>query len=230
MSEGDYLLAAVLDRPEDDAVRLVYADWLEERGALDDADRAEFVRVQIELDDFLPRGDGRCSCCGCPPGELHAGSCRRAALLMREEALLDAGPAALPNRLAWRWHVHPDISCEFRRGFVASVSLTLADFLEHAAALFKAHPVESVALSDKQPYASPLYEERGWFKHGWCDSENDLPATSHIGRRLFALLPDEGLATGGLAPGPHFKFYVTAEAARDALSAACVAFGRSLRK
>lgn len=32
MSEGDQLLAAVLANPEDNAPRLIYADWLEEHG------------------------------------------------------------------------------------------------------------------------------------------------------------------------------------------------------
>jgi uncharacterized protein (TIGR02996 family) len=45
----DDLLRAVLAEPDDDAPRLVLADWLEEYG--DDADRARaaFIRVQCEL-------------------------------------------------------------------------------------------------------------------------------------------------------------------------------------
>ncbi len=38
----------ILDNPNDDAPRLIYADWLEENG---DTDRAEFIRVQIALED-----------------------------------------------------------------------------------------------------------------------------------------------------------------------------------
>ena len=45
MSDHAALLQAVHDRPGDDSVRLVYADWLEEQG--DDA-RAEFVRLQLD--------------------------------------------------------------------------------------------------------------------------------------------------------------------------------------
>ena len=44
MSERQSLLAAVTADPEDDAVRLVYADWLDENG---EAPRAEFIRTQI---------------------------------------------------------------------------------------------------------------------------------------------------------------------------------------
>ena len=39
-------LRTILASPEDDAPRLVYADWLDENG---DPDRAEFIRLQIRL-------------------------------------------------------------------------------------------------------------------------------------------------------------------------------------
>src|SRR5687767_4608593 len=45
MSQQAALLQAILDDPDDDAVRLVFADWCEENGQ---AERAEFVRLQIE--------------------------------------------------------------------------------------------------------------------------------------------------------------------------------------
>ena len=46
MSEAAAFLADICERPEDDAPRLVYADWLEEHG---EPDRAEFIRTQCEL-------------------------------------------------------------------------------------------------------------------------------------------------------------------------------------
>src|SRR5262245_30109619 len=39
-------LRAICDQPADDAPRLVYADWLEERG---DPERARFIRLQVAL-------------------------------------------------------------------------------------------------------------------------------------------------------------------------------------
>src|SRR5262249_5760086 len=44
MSDADALLAAICETPEDDAPRLVYADWLGEQG---DQDRARLIRGQI---------------------------------------------------------------------------------------------------------------------------------------------------------------------------------------
>src|SRR5262245_26190478 len=49
MSREQSLLQAILEAPDDDAVRLVYADWLEEHGTAHDTARAEFIRVQVEL-------------------------------------------------------------------------------------------------------------------------------------------------------------------------------------
>jgi uncharacterized protein (TIGR02996 family) len=49
--ENEGFLEAILADPEDDALRLIYADWLDEHG---DPERAEFIRVQIELARLPP--------------------------------------------------------------------------------------------------------------------------------------------------------------------------------
>ena len=49
------MLAKIRANPEDDAPRLVFADWLEEHG---EADLAAFIRLEIERDHF-PYGDAR---------------------------------------------------------------------------------------------------------------------------------------------------------------------------
>src|SRR5262249_46319231 len=61
------LLRALLETPEDDALRLVYADWLQENGQ---AERAEFIRVQCELarlkypdKHYHWHGHGKCDGC-----------------------------------------------------------------------------------------------------------------------------------------------------------------------
>jgi uncharacterized protein (TIGR02996 family) len=55
MTDGDALYRAILEQPDDDAPRLVWADWLEEHG---DADRAAFVRLECEWAALEP-GDPR---------------------------------------------------------------------------------------------------------------------------------------------------------------------------
>lgn len=49
MSDKKDLLRAICEYPKEDTPRLMYADWLEERGEDYDRDRAEFIRLQIEL-------------------------------------------------------------------------------------------------------------------------------------------------------------------------------------
>lgn len=49
MTTEDALLAAINAAPDDDLPRLVFADWLDERNGPGDAERSEFIRVQIEL-------------------------------------------------------------------------------------------------------------------------------------------------------------------------------------
>jgi uncharacterized protein (TIGR02996 family) len=46
MTDQDALLRAICENPDDDAPRLIYADWLDEHG---DPLQAEFIRTQIEL-------------------------------------------------------------------------------------------------------------------------------------------------------------------------------------
>jgi uncharacterized protein (TIGR02996 family) len=120
MTTEDALLAAVFADPADDAPRLIYADWLDEQG---DCDRAEFIRVQIEL-AHRGRGD--------PEGHY---------LRAREHALLAkhgrnwAAPLA---NLALSW--------SFRRGFVDGVKVAAATFLKRGADLFAAAPIRHVSL------------------------------------------------------------------------------------
>src|SRR5579884_3454044 len=45
-AQGRAFIQAIQETPEDDAPRLIYADWLEDHG---DADRAEFIRIQCRL-------------------------------------------------------------------------------------------------------------------------------------------------------------------------------------
>jgi uncharacterized protein (TIGR02996 family) len=55
MNHHDAFLRAVIEAPDDDTPRLVYADWLDDHG---DPDRADFIRVQCALDK-MPAGDPR---------------------------------------------------------------------------------------------------------------------------------------------------------------------------
>src|SRR5262245_31666860 len=109
MSDHEAFLSAILESPDDDAPRLVYADWLDEHG---DPDRATFIRVQIEL-ARLPEFDPQ-----------------RPRLRWAERQLRNAaGEAWLPPV--------PDLGRPtFRRGFVEAVEMGPWQFLTSAAGLF----------------------------------------------------------------------------------------------
>ena len=70
MTDPDALYAAILDNPADDTPRLVYADMLDDTGDPGLADRAAFIRCQIELSrDWAGHSDlshqGTRLCKGC---------------------------------------------------------------------------------------------------------------------------------------------------------------------
>lgn len=47
MTDRESFIAAIRANPDDDTLRLVFADWLQEQG---EDDRAEFIRAQVEFD------------------------------------------------------------------------------------------------------------------------------------------------------------------------------------
>ena len=53
MTEDEAFLAAIRENPRDDTTRLVYADWLDERGD----PRGEWLRIHVQLKQFV--ADGR---------------------------------------------------------------------------------------------------------------------------------------------------------------------------
>jgi uncharacterized protein (TIGR02996 family) len=120
MNESSFL-DAIAAQPDDDAVRVVYADWLEENGQ---SERAEFVRVQVELAG-LPVGD-----------ERNWDLCRRERQLLWRHGKHWARPL---RRVVRRWH--------FRRGFVEGVVLPARDFLKHSNDLFQLAPIRHVRLT-----------------------------------------------------------------------------------
>ncbi len=146
------LLAAVLDDYDDDLPRLALADWWEGNGR---DDRAEFVRVQCQLDRKPPDGErGNCHCFahGILLGDEHAEwgpLCRHCALRRRERELLDSLNCTYPiatNGYVWSLpcsHRRP----EFRRGFVRALTCTAADWLGHGDAITAAQPIEEVTLT-----------------------------------------------------------------------------------
>src|SRR5262249_12009141 len=124
VTDRDALYRAVLASPDDDTLRLVYADALEESG---ESHRAAFVRSQVEL-SRLPEYDARWV---------------RARYHERETK---PDPAwthqlELPEGIDWAREA-------FRRGLPAAIQVRDgAAFVAHAEELFARYPIESLELS-----------------------------------------------------------------------------------
>jgi uncharacterized protein (TIGR02996 family) len=56
MTEHEALIEAILDEPEDERRRLVYADWLEENGTFADGIRAKLIRLNLQEHRAKPGG------------------------------------------------------------------------------------------------------------------------------------------------------------------------------
>jgi uncharacterized protein (TIGR02996 family) len=116
-------LRTILADPDDDAPRLIYADWLDEQG---DADRAEFIRLQIRLARMESDEPG------------HAGIRRRAHELGR------AHHVEWTNQLPRFEHVNWEV---FERGFISAVKFESPEaYFQHAHDVFDAAPIQELRL------------------------------------------------------------------------------------
>ena len=139
-------LAAIIAAPADDLPRLIYADYLDERGR---SERAEFIRVQCELGNPFDAAK-RCRRAGavkCITGWQQSAWCpecvKTDALRRREAELLDA------HARDWWPPLDPDypVGWFFHRGFVARVTCGWDYWRRHAAAIRAATPLERVTLT-----------------------------------------------------------------------------------
>ncbi len=213
-------LREVIARPDDDAPRLIYADWLEEHG---DPDRAAFIRTEIEqakLPDDHPRWTE-----------------------LRDLAF------AMWRRHGARWYgdllpLAEDVGTE--RGFVESVELNASAFIRNAAALMARAPIRDVFLirykthfrravrcpelarverlqcNDEgstldgkdaaalaaSPYTERLRELNIWNSHVGADGCRALAASRRLARLERLHLGDNGVSNAGalaLAEATHLN-------------------------
>jgi uncharacterized protein (TIGR02996 family) len=121
-------LADIIENPDDDTPRLIYADWLEETGGEKEQTRAEFIRVQIAL-ARMENG---------PDDEDE-----RLRLKTRESLLLGLH---LGNWLAEVPRVGSD--ARFRRGFIEQITLSEEALIDHWYDLFRAAPIRNLILDE----------------------------------------------------------------------------------
>lgn len=211
---GAVLLRNVLADPASDDSRLIYADWLEEQG---EADRAEFIRVQIRLLGMRLQGT---------PSVYHPDdpdAAEQYTRLVERERELWA-----QNRQAWEvrcpgFDLGPASRAWWVRGFLTEIHLPLAAFLEHARDLFSRHPITAVVLASREPRGVEFLPTPDY---SWTLIRGDMDDDP-------AFLPLElwdrlaGFDTRHSAR-VFARRYPSPEAAHAALSAAAVSLGREL--
>lgn len=140
MTERDALLSSILADPDANAPRLIFADWLDEH---DEGERAEFIRVQIELAKFDRCTEGWSTESGFGNEVCQ---CKWHRLGRREKELLN-------DRRPGEWSgfhsdlFYPMTMWRWVRGFVSHVKCSAYDCLTHLDEMSKQQPIESVELT-----------------------------------------------------------------------------------
>src|SRR5437763_590257 len=118
MNLEEAFLREIMDRPDDDAPRLIYSVWLHDHGG--DCHRAALIRSQCEL-ERLPVRDRR-----------------RKALEREARGLLKAHATEWKQPLK-KAGIHGE--WEFRRGFIEKATIAAHEFVEVAEELFRLAPL-----------------------------------------------------------------------------------------
>lgn len=104
MPEESSFLRTICDRPDDDLPRLVYCDWLDENGQ---PERAEFIRIQIELSKLPNYTSDYADCPGCDGiGLTYHRVCSQCRGNGKKEHQQFDDHAKLLNRQRELWHNH----------------------------------------------------------------------------------------------------------------------------
>lgn len=145
MTLEDSFLEDIIAHPDDDAPRLVFADWLEENGQ---PARGEFIRRQIGAARLSARAAG---------AALSADEERQLEEeKARADALLEGQGRGWDARV--RRHL---VGYRYQRGFIEHVTLTATLFLSQGKTLFAQAPIRQVRLEHggkrvEEIAASPL--------------------------------------------------------------------------
>lgn len=202
MNDQDALLANIIANPDDDTVRLIYADAIQERGELE---RAEFIRlavrhpayefVALTKDDPFPL-------LGIEPGE---------------PVVWPAGSDSTPA--TWGWADNEDFGPHIKhfsrrldyavdRGFVRAVRGTAADWLTHGKVIRSQHPVKAVTLTTvpEVDYTRKGCRLRGYDADVvWFDREQMATAVGECIRAGWLRLTDDFVLLHLHFPGIKFS-------------------------
>lgn len=215
-------VAAICAAPADDTPRLVFADWLDERGGAMNQARAEFIRSQIELalnvprEVVIPAHINSLIRAGYRESDEVVERWRRFEQLEQRcrELLRGPRPALYEYEViwftssdgtdTWRFLFQP----QWRRGFVECVECTASNWCAHGDAIRAAHPVTHVRLTT-WPRTDPDYQFAD------CPEDEDLvlrgdPQAVRVSPRMLSAAPPaesfEQRLMAARWPGTTFEF------------------------
>lgn len=187
--EQSGLLRAILENPQEDSLRLIYADWLEERGH---GERANFIRLQMKIASYgehyelgydydmiysLSEEDvSRIISYADLPGKetpTHE-TLEYTKLKEQERKILERYEQDWTPSFLSPFLVAADC-LRWRRGFVDQITLSVADFFQHSDCLLyrpgisetvltEVHPIRKVVLTTRLHLVHPSQE---MIKHMW---------------------------------------------------------------
>lgn len=147
MHRREDFIRAICESPDDDHLRLVFADWLEEQDDVADHHRALFIRTDLELHQtplcehvrhVEADPDPDCRCCQLVKTDDWFKTKADGVAPPRwkpSEFYLEGGVVVA----GWYW----------RRGFPFLVKIVADQFVNAAEKMFRTHPIEEVFLLDK---------------------------------------------------------------------------------
>ncbi len=118
----------IVEHPDDDTPRLIYADWLEDQGEPASAARAEFIRIQCRATQEMRK------------------------LLQRQQEIMNQ------HEQQWRSELGlPPLALNwvtYERGFPARIRVEVSALLQHADRVFRRAPVQHLSLFWEQTPAN----------------------------------------------------------------------------
>jgi uncharacterized protein (TIGR02996 family) len=175
------LLAAIVANPDDDAVRLVYADWLDEQEAPTARQReamrarAAFIRLEIEMAGMMTDNDRA-------PNDWEQPRFRG----------VEAQAGELYNRFQRDWFGHLDQMAKERqtqRGFMDHIALPARMFIAHGEEIFRLAP------TIRNVFIAPLGRN--------MPALAQCPALRHVRELVFFETPFRAKEAEALAGSPY---------------------------
>jgi uncharacterized protein (TIGR02996 family) len=179
LSQEQAFLADICAHSDDDAPRLIFADWLTERDRPGDAERAELIRVQCALALTWYTQDGvTCPACALDVREREVLPLVQDRLRQEWRSWADAAGRPVPWWYTWT----------FRRGFVEHITLSAGAWCRYAERLLATQPLREVTLTTRLDIWLCAHPERPGFAYLYpCQGDSSplwtVPLVDWIGAK-----------------------------------------------